>query len=149
MKNRFLIYSITAPTGDVYLGIRNEKIKHLIFQESLYHKGSLAPYINTFGWESMTKQILYRDMTKRTSQKKLYELCMFAKSNDSLINKRIFVCENVNSDRQKEYAAKWREANREEFNRRRREYYWNNREECLTYQKEYQRKKIQERRNNG
>lgn len=145
MKNRFLIYSITAPTGEVYLGIRNEKIKHLIFQESLYHKGSLAPYINTFGWEKLEKKILYSNLTKLTSQKRLYELCMFAKSNDSLINKRIFVCENVNSDRQKEYAAKWREANREEFNRRRREYYWNNREKALAYQNEYQRRKRAEK----
>lgn len=149
MKNRFLIYSITAPTGEVYLGIRNEKIKHLIFQESLYNKGSLTPYIKSYGWSNLNKQILYEDLTKKTAQKKLYELCCFAKLNDSLINKRIYVPESINKDRQKEYAAKWREANREEFNRRRREYYWNNREECLSYQKEYQRKKIQERRNNG
>lgn len=141
MKNRFLIFSITAPTGDVYLGIRNQEFKHLIFQPTLYRKGSLSPYIKTFGWESMTKQILYRDLTKLTSQKLLYRLSCFCRENECLINKRIFVCENVNSDRQKEYAAKWREANREEFNRRRREYYWNNREKALAYQNEYQRRK--------
>ena len=139
-EKNYCVYSITAPTGDVFLGISSQNIRYRL-NPVLYRTTSLQPYIGEFGWDRLEKRVVEYNITKEEAQTLLWENACFCRANGVLINKRINVPLELNKDRNRESQRKWRETHREELNRRCNEYYWRNRDRCIARQIEYNNRK--------
>lgn len=140
----FTVFSITAPTGDVFVGMTSGDIRKRLYVK-LFMITSLKEYIEEFGWENLEKNVIKESMDKEEAQRFLFETACFLRANGVLINKRLPVPLNLNPDRNKEYQIKWRLSHKEENKRRANEYYWNNREKCIERQIEYNRRKKNEK----
>lgn len=149
MKEKtYSFYTITTPDGMVFVGMTSGD-PNKRFYPKLFSITSLNPYIEQWGWDMLEKKVVKGNLTKEEAQELVLDTSSFCRENGVLINKRVQVPESMNPNRNNEYQRRWREAHREEFNRRVREYYYSHRDLCIARQMEYNRRKKERTENEG
>ena len=79
----YVVYKHTCPNGKIYIGITSQKLNQRWRKGKGYSKNILFNRaINKYGWESITHEILYENLTKEEAEQKEIELIVLYKSNN-------------------------------------------------------------------
>lgn len=80
----YSVYKHVCPNGKVYIGITSTKVKYRWGKNGSNYSGNKLFYraIMKYGWDNITHEILYSDLTKEDACEKEIELIALYKSND-------------------------------------------------------------------
>ena len=140
---KYSVILVTAPDGMVFVCMRPADRLKFFNCKSLFFNNCkvLRPYLYYFYWFQFKKEVVGENLSKEEAQELVYEWSEFCRLNGVLLNQRIQVPLGLNKNRNAEYQRRWRENHKEEYNRRHNDFYWNNRERLIERQKEYNRKR--------
>lgn len=78
-EKRYKVYKHTVPDGRVYIGITSQKNPKNRFDRGRGYKGNIhfSRFINKNGWDCITSEILYNNLSKEEAELKEIELIAF------------------------------------------------------------------------
>lgn len=132
--NGYWVYTITTPEGMVYVGMSSRKRTCDRWQPRQYKTTSLQPFIEKFGWESLTHEVISTNMTKKEAQTMENELIEKYGNEGKRINKYGSggwkKDEELIKIKKRESSARYREKHREECVKRVKE--WREKHKSIT-----------------
>lgn len=94
----YKIYAIESPNKDIYIGQTKQDFnkrtgkdghKYLRTHNGKYKQAGIAEMINKYGWQNLTKKILYDNLTQEEANQKEIELIKYYRNNADMICKNI------------------------------------------------------------
>lgn len=129
----YIVYRYTTPNNDIYIGVTHNPKRRWF--PSLYKGTSLAPYIDKYGWDAISKEIVASGLTREAALKLEDSLIVDARNNGASVINRYRSGHYTDSEDYKE-------------EQRIRANAWNKEhpEERRTYQREWMREKRKRRK---
>lgn len=109
------VYIHTTPNGDVYVGITGMDIEKRWLQSG-YKGTALEPYINEYGWENITHQVIYTTPDREEAYQVEEEMRQYYEESGCCINK--YRSGLVKAKDKKSYQQQWYEDNKDEHKER-------------------------------
>lgn len=157
--NGYWVYTHTTPDGMVYVGMSCSKFNWRRWHSTAYTYTTLQPYIDKFGWENITHEVVKQGLTKQEAQKLEEELRQLYLTKGTVINihpsggefsklGEIGYRKKYYQEHKEEISKKhkqYRESHKEEFSEKHKQYYQKNKEKILDRIKRYNQEHKEEK----
>lgn len=134
-NNNYVVYCHTCPDGSKYFGM-SKNIKNRWLPSS-YKGCSLAPYIDKFGWDAITHEILYSNLTRDAALKIEGELISSGRKSGNCLNAYRSGHYQQSEQFKEELKAYQKDWNAEHRNEYQKAYDDEHREKIRAWQREY------------
>ena len=151
---KYWVYIHTTPDGMVYVGYSGRKYYKSRWNAKSYYNNSLQPYIDKYGWENISHEIVAKDLTKEEALrlegeliKKYKELniCINIKNSGDFTEQKISEKKRKYKEEHKEELKKmseekfkkYREEHREDIRKYKKEWDLENKDKLREYHREY------------
>lgn len=140
--DNYCVYQHTCPNGMVYIGVtKNVKYR---WRPSLYKDCSLEQYIEQFGWDAITHEVLYENLTHEEALKREDELICKARMEGKCINERRsgqYQQSDEFKEKEKSRLNVWYKEHPEAFKAIRKRYYEKNKDKINARRREKRKNK--------
>lgn len=121
----YIVYRYVTPNNEIYIGVTHNPKRRWF--PSLYKGCSLEPYIDKYGWDAISKEVVASGLTREEALKLEDSLIVDARNNGTrVINRYRSGHHSQSLERKEEHKATstaWNKAHPERCKANRREYY--------------------------
>lgn len=142
MNKLYKVYTHWTPDNKVYVGVTSRDKLYKRWHPSQYKRTALEPYINEFGWENITHQVIYTTPDRAEAYQVEEEMRQYYTENGCCINKQR---SGLVAKNEKAYNQQWYQDHKGEMAAYYQQYYQNHKEEHKDYMRKWRAKKKSEK----